>query len=161
MRFVCLSLFTALCAKGQGLRVVLIMTKLKSSRQAPHGVFISPTKSGYFNYGPTFTEVFSPSGGKFPYIARFQNNIEVLCLLQTLKKKLVNIFFQKTIEFNPVDSQYFPPQGKASHRILSPKSGVLKRHDPTLGLLPSIFYCLRAFLIYQRVRVCFISFTRE
>jgi hypothetical protein len=43
------------------------MTKLKSSRQAPHGVFISPTKSGYFNYGPTFTEVFSPSGGKiFP-----------------------------------------------------------------------------------------------
>jgi hypothetical protein len=46
--------------------------KLKSRRQAPHGVFISPTL-GYFNYGPTFTEVFSgklPGGSKF---LRFNN----------------------------------------------------------------------------------------
>jgi hypothetical protein len=46
-------LFTALCAKGQGLWVILIMTRfLKEARP----------DFGYFNYGPTFTEVFS---GKF------------------------------------------------------------------------------------------------
>jgi hypothetical protein len=28
-------------------------------------ILIMTSPLGYFNYGPTFTEVFSPSGGKF------------------------------------------------------------------------------------------------